>query len=66
MLGTTYARLHRTDPKLDKLLVDTTLGMCAQMTAMAAAFLGIVWFAIPAVAGASLMLVAPRRTADHP
>ena len=45
MLGTTYAQLHQNDPKLDKLLVDTMLGMCAQMMAMAAAFLGIAWFA---------------------
>jgi len=45
MLGTTYARLHRDNPKLDKLLVDTMLGMCAQMMAMAVAFLGIGWFA---------------------
>jgi hypothetical protein len=45
MLGTTYARLHQNNPKLDKLLVDTMLGMCAQMMAMAAAFLGVAWFA---------------------
>ena len=45
MLGTTYAQLHQNNPKLDKLLVDTMLGMCAQMMAMAAAFLGIAWFA---------------------
>jgi hypothetical protein len=45
MLGTTYAQLHQTNPKLDKLLVDTMLGMCAQMMAMAVAFLGIAWFA---------------------
>jgi hypothetical protein len=45
MLGTTYAKLHQDNPKLDKLLVDTMLAMCAQMMAMAAAFLGIVWFA---------------------
>jgi hypothetical protein len=31
--------------RLDKLLVDTMLGMCAQMMAMAVAFLGIAWFA---------------------
>jgi len=115
MLGTTYAQLHRTDPKLDKLLVDTMLGMCAQMMAMAVAFLGIAWFAarrgarwapwvllvsgvvwvpyyfviasdfgafgaedtfmaavmvslfaIPAVVGAILMLVAPRAAAGRP
>jgi hypothetical protein len=45
MLGTTYAKLHRDNPKLDKLLVDTMLGMCAQMMAMAVAFLGVAWFA---------------------
>jgi len=45
MLGTTYAQLHRDNPKLDKLLVDTMLGMCAQMMAMAVAFVGIAWFA---------------------
>jgi len=45
MLGTTYAKLHRDNPKLDKLLVDTMLGMCAQMMAMAVAFLAIAWFA---------------------
>ena len=45
MLGTTYAQLHQKNPKLDKLLVDTMLGMCAQMMAMAAAFLGVAWFA---------------------
>ena len=110
MLGMTYAQLHQDNPKLDKLLVDSMLAMCAQMMAMAAAFLGIAWFAarrgarwapwvllvtgfvwvpyyfviasdfgafgakdtflaavmtsmfaIPAVAGAVLMLVAPRR-----
>ena len=44
MLATTYAQLHR-DNQLDKLLVDTMLGMCAQMMAMAVAFLGIAWFA---------------------
>jgi hypothetical protein len=45
MLGTTYAKLHRDNPRLDKLLVDTMLGMCGQMMAMAVAFLGIAWFA---------------------
>ena len=45
MIGTTYAQLHQNNPKLDKLLVDTMLGMCAQMMAMAVAFLGIAWFA---------------------
>ena len=45
MLGTTYAQLHQDNPKLDKLLVDTMLAMCAQMMAMAAAFLGVAWFA---------------------
>jgi hypothetical protein len=45
MLGTTYAQLHRDNPKLDKLLVDTMLGMCSEMMAMAVAFLGIAWFA---------------------
>jgi len=45
MLGTTYAQLHRDNPKLDKLLVDSMLSMCAQMMAMAVAFLAIAWFA---------------------
>ena len=45
MLGTTYAQLHRDNPKLDKLLVDSMLGMCSEMMAMAVAFLGIAWFA---------------------
>lgn len=45
MLGTTYAQLHRDNPKLDKLLVDSMLGMCSEMMAMALAFLGIAWFA---------------------
>jgi hypothetical protein len=45
MLGTTYAQLHRDNPRLDKLLVDSMLAMCAQMMAMALAFLGIAWFA---------------------
>jgi len=45
MLGTTYAQLHRVNPKVDKLLVDTMLGMCAQMMAMAIAYLGVAWFA---------------------
>ncbi len=45
MLGTTYAQLHRDNPKLDKLLVDSMLGMCSQMMSMAVAFLAIVWFA---------------------
>ncbi len=35
MLGTTYAQLHQDNPKLDKLLVDSMLGMCSQMMAMA-------------------------------
>jgi len=45
MLGTTYAQLHRDNPKLDKLLVDSMLAMCSQMMAMAVAFLAIAWFA---------------------
>ena len=45
MLGTTYAQLHRDNPKLDKLLVDSMLSMCAQMMAMAVAFLAIAWLA---------------------
>jgi hypothetical protein len=45
MLGTTYARLHQDNPKLDKLLVDSMLGMCSMMMGMAVAFLGIAWFA---------------------
>jgi hypothetical protein len=45
MLGTTYAQLHKDNPKLDKLLVDSMLGMCSQMMAMAVAFLAIAWFA---------------------
>ena len=45
MLGTTYAQLRQNNPKLDKLLVDTMLAMCAQMMAMAVAFLAIAWFA---------------------
>jgi hypothetical protein len=45
MLGSTYAKLHDAQPKVDKLLVDTMVGMCAQMMAMAVAFLGIAWFA---------------------
>ncbi len=45
MLGTTYAQMHRDNPKLDKLLVDSMLSMCAQMMAMAVAFLAIAWFA---------------------
>ena len=114
MLGTTYAKLHEDNPKLDKLLVDTMLGMCSEMMAMAVAFLAIAWFAarrgarwapwvllvsgiiwvpyyfviasdmgalgatgtvkaawmvslfaIPAVLGAVLMLVAPQSTREH-
>jgi hypothetical protein len=110
MLGPTYAQLLQGNPMLDPLLVDSMLAMCSQMMAMAAAFLGIAWFAarrgarwapwvllvsgviwvpyyfiiasdfgafgakdtfmaavmvsmfaIPAVVGAVLMLVAPRR-----
>src|SRR6266567_3623851 len=45
MLGTTYAQLHQDNPKLDKLLVDSMLGMCSMMMGMAVAFLGIAWFA---------------------
>ena len=45
MLGTTYAQLHRDNPKLDQLLVDTMVGMCSMMMAMAIPFLGIAWFA---------------------
>jgi hypothetical protein len=45
MIGTTYAQLHRNNPKLDKLLVDSMLAMCSQMMAMAVAFLAIAWFA---------------------
>ena len=115
MLGTTYERLHTENPKLDKLLVDSMVGMCSMMMSMAVAVLGIAWFsarrgarwapwvllvsgviwvpyyfviasdfgafgakdtfmaavmvslfAIPAVVGAILMLVAPQATADHP
>jgi hypothetical protein len=44
MLGTTYAQLHQDNPKLDKLLVDSMLGMCSEMMAMAVAFLAIAWF----------------------
>jgi hypothetical protein len=115
MLGTTYAQLHQDNPKLDKLLVESMLGMCSQMMAMAVAFLAIAWFAarrgarwapwvllvsgiiwvpycfvvasdlaafgakdtmmaawmvslfaIPAVLGAVLMLVAPHHKTDLP
>lgn len=45
LLGTTYAQLHTSNPKLDKLLVDSMLGMCSQMMALAIAYLAIVWFA---------------------
>ncbi|HEV8497168.1 MAG TPA: hypothetical protein VGQ56_09920 [Gemmatimonadaceae bacterium] len=45
MLGTTYAQLHQDNPKLDKLLVDSMVGMCSMMMGMAIAFLGIAWFA---------------------
>jgi hypothetical protein len=45
MLGTTYAQLHSDNPKLDKLLVDSMVGMCAMMMAMAIAWLGTAWFA---------------------
>lgn len=45
MLGTTYAQLRTDNPKLDKLLVDSMVGMCSQMMAMAVAVLGIAWFA---------------------
>lgn len=45
MLGTTYVQLHQDNPKLDKLLVDTMLGMCSEMMARAVAFLAIAWFA---------------------
>jgi hypothetical protein len=45
MLGTTYAQLHTDNPKLDKLLVDSMVGMCSMMMSMAVAVLGIAWFA---------------------
>jgi hypothetical protein len=45
MLGTTYERLHTENPKLDQLLVDSMLGMCSMMMAMAVAYLGLAWFA---------------------
>jgi len=45
MLGTTYERLHTQNPKLDKLLVDSMVGMCSMMMSMAIAVLGIAWFA---------------------
>ena len=80
MLGTTYAQLHHDNPKLDKLLVDSMLAMCAQMMAMAVGFYFVIAsdfaalgakdtfmdaimvavFAIPAVVGSFLMLVASR------
>ncbi len=44
MLGTTYARLHTENPKLDQLLVDSMLGMCSMMMSMAVAVLGVTWF----------------------
>ena len=44
MLGTTYERLHTENPKLDKLLVDSMVGMCSMMMSMAVAVLGIAWF----------------------
>jgi hypothetical protein len=43
MVGTTYERLHNENPKLDKLLVDSMLGMCSMMMSMAIAVLGITW-----------------------
>jgi hypothetical protein len=45
MLGTTYVQLHQDNPKLDKLLVDSMVGMCSMMMSMAVAFLGMAWFA---------------------
>ena len=45
MLGTTYAKLATENPKLDKLLVDSMVGMCSQMMAFAVAYLGLAWFA---------------------
>ena len=45
LVGTTYERLHTENPKLDKLLVDSMLGMCSMMMSMAIAVLGITWFA---------------------
>jgi hypothetical protein len=45
LVGTTYERLHAENPKLDKLLVDSMLGMCSMMMSMAIAVLGITWFA---------------------
>ena len=44
MLGTTYARLHAENPKLDQLLVDSMVGMCSQMMAMGVLFLAVAWF----------------------
>lgn len=45
MVGMPYAQLHQDNPKLDKLLVDSMLGMCSQMMALGIALLGIAWFA---------------------
>jgi hypothetical protein len=44
MLGTTYARLHTENPKLDQLLVDSMLGMCSMMMAMGVLFVAVAWF----------------------
>ena len=45
MLGTTYDKLATQNPKLDKLLVDSMVGMCSQMMVFAIAYLAIAWFA---------------------
>jgi hypothetical protein len=44
MLGTTYTRLHTENPKLDQLLVDSMVGMCAMMMAMGVLYLAAAWF----------------------
>jgi hypothetical protein len=45
LLGSSLGGLRTSNPKLDTLLVSSTVGMCGQMIALAALFLAITWFA---------------------
>ncbi len=45
LLGSSLGNLRSSNPKLDTLLVSSMVGMCGQMIAVSALFLGVAWFA---------------------
>ena len=46
LLGGPLGGLRSSNPKLDTLLVSSMVGMCGQMIAVAALFLGVTWFGL--------------------